>query len=149
MPLTYIDIEQQKTWRIGILFLILIVIYFFVALALVQGVLLIFPVYFLVSGRWFYWGSPLSLLTIFGFSLLLAGVHFGFSAFGAVGSLMKNLEAVPPDPEDGVHRRLMNIVDELHVVTGRTKKVQCMVIPTLSMNAVAAAIAGTILSGFS
>jgi len=138
MPLTYIDIEKQKTWRISVLFFVLILIYFLVVLSLVQGILLIFPVHFLVSGTLFYRGSPLTLLVIFGFSLLLAAMHFGFSAFGAVGSLMKNLEAIPPDPEDGVHRRLMNIVDELHVVTGRTKKVECMVIPSLSMNAIAA-----------
>jgi heat shock protein HtpX len=138
MPLTFIDIEKQTTWRISILFFVLILIYFLVVLALVQGVLFIFPVHFLVSGTIFYWGSPLKLLIIFGFSLLLAAMHFGFSAFGAVGSLMKNLEAIPPDPQDGLHRRLMNIVDELQVVTGRTKKVECMVIPSLSMNAVAA-----------
>ena len=138
MPLTYIDIEKQKTWRISVVFCILILIYFLVVLALIQGIYFIFPVSFLVSGTFFYWGNPLKLLVIFGFSLLLAAMHFGFSAFGAVGSLMKNLEATPPDPEDGVHRRLMNIVDELHVVTGRTKKVECMVIPSLSMNAIAA-----------
>ena len=44
MPLTYIDIERQKTWRIGIFFLILLFMYYCVTFALLQGIaLFVFP----------------------------------------------------------------------------------------------------------
>jgi Zn-dependent protease with chaperone function len=34
---------------------------------------------------------------------------------------------------------LINIMEEIHVVTGNRRKMQCFVIPSLSMNALAAA----------
>jgi heat shock protein HtpX len=140
VPLTFIDIEKQKTWRIGIFFLILLFMYFCVTLALVQGILLfIFPFHFIRTGSLLLLERPFYLLAIFGFSLIIAAVHFWFSASNAVKSVIVNLGAVAPDPDDGIHRRLMNIMDEIHVVTGTTRKIQCMVIPTLSMNALAVA----------
>lgn len=140
MPLTFIDIEKQKTWRIGVFFLILLCLYFCVTLALVQGVLLlIFPFQFLKTGLFLFTANPLYLLVVFGFALVISAIHFGISSLTAVENIMDGLGAVPPDPEDGIHRRLMNIIDEIHVVTGKTRKIQSMVIPSLSMNALAAA----------
>jgi heat shock protein HtpX len=140
MPLTFIDIEKQKTWRIGMFFLILLILYFFVSLALVQGILfLVFPVHFIQSGSVAGFKNPFFLVVIFGFSLITAAIHFWFSASDAVRSVMKNLEAAPPDPDDGIHRQMKNIMDEIHVVTGRKRRIQCMVIPSLSMNAIAVA----------
>lgn len=140
MPLTYIDIEKQKTWRIGVFFLVLLFMYFLATTALVQGILLfIFPFQFIKTGSILLFDNPLYLLVIFGFSLIIAAMHFWFSASDAVQAVMKNLGAIPPDPEDGIHKRLKNIVDEIHVVTGNKSRIQCMVIPTLSMNAIAVA----------
>jgi heat shock protein HtpX len=140
MPLTFIDIEKQKTWRIGIFFMILLFMYFCVTLALVQGILfVIFPFHFLKTGSLLLLEKPLSLFAIFGFSLIIAAMHFWFSASDAVKSVMDNLGAADPDPDDGIHSRLINIIDEMHIVTGTTRKIQCMVIPTLSMNALAVA----------
>ncbi len=137
MPLTYIDIEKQKTWRIGVFFLILVFMYFCVTFALFYGVLLfIFPFHFLKSGSLMP-GNPIHLLLIFGFSLGIAAMHFWFSASGAVQSVIKNLGALAPDPDDGIHRRLMDIMDEIHVVTGDKGKIECRVVPSLSMNAIA------------
>jgi heat shock protein HtpX len=138
MPITYIDIEKQKTWRISIFFLFLMVLYFLVVMTLVQGALFFFPIHFIFTGSFHVWNSPKLLLSIFGISLMMAGIHFGFSAFGAVRSLMKQLGALSPDPGDGIHGRLLNVVDEIHVVTGGTRKIECMVIPSLSLNAIAA-----------
>ena len=138
MPLTYIDIEKQKTCRIGIFFLILLILYFCVTFALVQGILLfVFPFLFIKTGSLLVFENPFYLLALFVFSLFIAAIHFWFSSSDAVKSVMKNLEATSPDPEDGIHRRLMNIMDEIHVVTGKTRKISCMIIPSLSMNAIA------------
>lgn len=139
MPLTYIDIEKQKTWRIGVFFFILLIMYFLATTALIQGIFLLFPFYFMKTGSIFLFVNPVYLLGVFGFSLIIAAIHFWFSAADAVQTVMNNLEAIPPDPEDGIHRRLKNIVNEIHVVTGYKKRIQCMVIPTLSMNAIAVA----------
>jgi heat shock protein HtpX len=139
MPITFIDIEKQKTSRITLLFLFLLCLYVLVTIALFQSILFFFPVFILKRGSLFFWSDPLYLLIIIGFSLLMASLHFFFSTRGAVQSIMKSIGAVTPDPEDGIHKRLMNIIDEIHVVTGDKRKMQCLVIPSLSMNAVAAA----------
>jgi heat shock protein HtpX len=139
MPITFIDIEKQKTSRITLLFFFLLCLYVLVTIALFQGLLFFFPVFILKEGSLFFWSDPLYLLIIIGFSLLMASLHFYFSTHGAVQSIMKNIGAVSPDPDDGIHKRLMNIVNEIHVVTGDKRRMQCLVIPSLSMNAVAAA----------
>jgi len=139
MPITFIDIEKQKTTRITLLFLFLLCMYVLVTIALFQGVLFFIPVFFLKTELLFFWRNPFYLLFIVGFSLALASMHFFFATRGAVNSVMKSAGAVPPDPEDGIHKRLMNILDEIQVVTGDTRKIRCLVIPSLSMNAVAAA----------
>ena len=140
MPLTYIDIERQKTWRIGIFFLILLFMYFCATFALLQGIaLFVFPFVFMKTGGILLTGNPLYLLAIFVSALLMAAIHFWFSASDAVHGVMKSLGAIVPDREDGIHRRLLNIMDEIHVVTGNRRIIQCMVIPSLSMNAIAVA----------
>ena len=139
MPITFIEIEKQKTWRISILFFVLLLMYFCIAMTLIQGFLFLFPVHFIKTGSLFIWNHPSYLLTIAGISLVLAAIHFWFSAFNAVRSVMNSLGATPPDTEDEIHKRLMNIMDEIHVVTGTVKKIKCMVIPSLSMNAIAVA----------
>ena len=140
MPLTYIDIEKQKTWKIGIFFLILLFMYFCVTFALLQGmVLLVFPFVFMKTGGILLWGNPLYLLAIFGSALFMAAIHFWFSASDAVHGVMKSLGAIVPDRDDGIHRRLLNIMDEIYIVTGNRRIIQCMVIPSLSMNAIAVA----------
>ncbi len=137
MPLTFIEIEKQKTWRISVFYLVLVFLYFFAMFALVQGFLFVFPYNYLKTGSFFIWHYPSVLITVTVIAVMLAGVHFWFSASGAVEGVMKSLGATPPDTEDGVHRRLRNVVDEIHIVTGRTKKIDCMVIPSLSLNAIA------------
>jgi heat shock protein HtpX len=120
-----------------VFYLVLVFLYFFAMFAFLQGFLFIFPYHYLTTGSLFIWHYPSALITVTVIAIMLAGVHFWFSASGAVEAVMKSLGATPPDPEDGVHRRLKNVVDEIHVVTGRTKKIDCMVIPSLSLNAIA------------
>ncbi len=128
MPLTFIDIERQKNWRIAVFFLLLLLIYL--------GVLLLLGSVFL--------DAPLSsaprflIFTVLA-SVLAAAVHFWFSAADTVASVLRTLEARPPDADDEVHQVFRNIMDEVHVVTGRRRQIRSAVIPSLSMNALAAA----------
>ncbi|MEW6585332.1 MAG: zinc metalloprotease HtpX [Nitrospirota bacterium] len=139
MPITFIDIEKQKTSRIGLLFVFLLVMYIVATISLFQGFLFFVPFLIMKKGFFPFWSDPVYFYFILGFSLVMASAHFLFSTRGAADSVMKSVGAVPPDPEDGVHRRLKNIVDEIQVVTGDRRKIRCFVIPSLSMNAIAAA----------
>ncbi len=139
MPLTFIEIERQKKWRIGIFFLILLFMYFCLALALVQVVFPVFSIRFFSAGLMSFDGNMHYLLILAAISLLVASIHFFFSAFGAVRSVIKALSASLPDPGDGIHERLINIMAEIHVVTGNKREINIFVIPSLSMNALAVA----------
>src|SRR5574341_2147012 len=128
MPLTFIDIERQKNWRIALLFVVLMLLYFAAAAALASAFfigLVLDPVRFWIS--------------VAAISLVVAGTHFWFSARDAVPMVIRALDARPPDPEDAVHKMFINVMDEIHVVTGNRRRIQSAVVPSRSMNALAAA----------
>jgi heat shock protein HtpX len=139
MPLTFVDIERRKTWRISLLFIMLLFLYACIGIALVQSFFLIFPFVFLKNGSWSICLGGSTVLKVLVSAFVLAGVHFFFSSYGAVRKVIEALGATPPDREDGIHRRLLNIVDEIHIVTGNRRKIDCYVVPTLSLNALAVA----------
>lgn len=137
MPITFIDIERQKSSRIAFFFFFLIVLYFFVSAALYFGITLFFlPI--AVTGRVSLGISLFHIGIIFSFSLLIAAIHFWFSSTNVVSSITRGLGALPPDPRDNIHRRLLNVMGEIRVASGNRKTMNCMVIPSLSMNALAA-----------
>ncbi len=128
MPLTFIDIERQKNWRIAVFFTVLLLVYLAVIAVLGAAfapVLLSTPSHF--------------MMVLFPLAVVIAGIHFWFSASDAVSDVMRTLDAQPPDPDDSVHRMLANVMEELHVVTGNRRAIRCAVIPSLSLNALAAA----------
>src|SRR5574341_2148310 len=128
MPLTFIDIERQKNWCIWLLFLFLMLLYFFVTALFAAA---FFPLAAFTTSRfWIFSGVS---------ALLVAGIHFWFSAYHTVPAVLRSLNAQPPDPNDDIHKTLINIMQEIHVVTGNRRKMQCVVIPSLSLNALAAA----------
>jgi heat shock protein HtpX len=128
MPLTFIDIERQKNWRIGLFFLLLLIIYFSI-IALFTAPF--FPIPANNASRfWIFTAAA---------SLLVAGAHFFFSAYGTVASVTRSLNAQAPDPQDDIHKMLMNVMEEIHIVTGNRRKIQCVVVPSFSMNALAVA----------
>lgn len=136
MPLTFIDIEKQKNWRIGLLFIFLILLYLLISVGLLFS---FYQTLFLESlfGKTF----PLSagwLFILFFFSCAFASVHFYLSAYDTVRYIRKNINATEPDPEDSIHKQLMNIMEEIHVVTGNSVRMQCVVIPSLALNALSA-----------
>jgi heat shock protein HtpX len=128
MPLTFIDIERQKNWRIGLFFAVLLLVY--LAVIAVLGAVFL-PVPLNAAPRF----GTFAVLT----ALVVAGIHFWFAASNAVNDVVRSLDAQPPDPDDSVHRVFANIMEELHVVMGNRRNVTCAVIPSLSLNALAAA----------
>ncbi|HEX9021971.1 MAG TPA: M48 family metalloprotease [Nitrospirota bacterium] len=128
MPLTFIDIERQKNWRIGIFFLVLLLVYF--AITVLFAASLLHATFFAAPRFWVFAGAT---------ALLVAGIHFWFSAYDTVSTVVRELDARPPDPRDDIHAMLLNIMDEMHVATGNKRRIGCAVIPSLSMNALAAA----------
>ncbi len=128
MPLTFIDIERQTSWRIWLFFLLLLSLYFIITI-LFMAPFLPFPAH-TTPQFWIFAGIA---------ALLIAGIHFFFSAYDTVAAVTGSLNAQPPDAQDDVHKMLMNVMQEIHVVTGNRRKIQCVVIPSLSLNALAAA----------
>jgi heat shock protein HtpX len=148
MPLTFIDIERQKNWRIWVFFLFLLFLYVIIA-TLFAAMLLPFTLQSAPLHSTHLHTAPLqgvpmqSALRFWIFlgitALLVAGIHFWFAAYDTVGTVTRTLDARPPDPKDDLHRMFMNVMDEIHVVTGNRRKIGCVVIPSLSMNALAVA----------
>jgi heat shock protein HtpX len=128
MPLTYIDIEKQKSWRIWVFFLVLLFMYF--------SIIALFAATFLRGP----WHGVLQFWIVAGLiALLVSGIHFWFSAYDTVSTVVKRLNAEPPDPQDDVHKVLLDVMQEIGVVTGNKRKMRCLVIPSLSLNALAVA----------
>jgi heat shock protein HtpX len=128
MPLTFIDIERQKNWRIWLFFLVLLFLY------------LVLTAFVTVAFLPFVWQTGPRLWVFAGMvALMVSGIHFWFSAYDTVRTVVRSLDARPPDPQDNVHTMLMNVMKEIHVVTGNRRTIQCVVIPSFSMNALSAA----------
>lgn len=127
MPITFIDIERQKNWRIALFFVVLLLIYLAV-LALIGTTFLGIPLG-MAPRFWVFAGAA---------ALAAAGMHFWLAAYDTVNSVLRSLDARPPDRDDEIHRMFANVIDEVHVVTGSKRTIQCAVIPSLSLNALAA-----------
>jgi len=112
------------------MFVFLVLLYFLINSAVYVTVY----AFFFSSGKGLFPGL-FHLSVLFVFSLIIAVIHFSISTFSAVRYVKKNLKAIEPDPEDGIHKSLLNILDEIHVVTGNKMKIECLVVPTLSLNA--------------
>jgi len=132
MPFTFIEIEEQKSRRIWVIFVFLVFLYF----ALLASLLAALAEFISLPYETFL--NPRVYVTLSLASTLAAALHFVFSTSDVIRFLHENLNAVKPDPEDGIHRQLLNILQEIQVVTGNRKKIDCVVIPTLAMNALAA-----------
>lgn len=133
MPLTFIDIEKQKSWRIVFFLIVLFGIYFAVILALTASFTHFLP----VLSRGILPGVSY-MLTILLISVALTSIHFFFTSYNAVSHIKSSLGALKPDRDDEIHKQLMNITDEIRIATGSRKNFECLVIPNLSMNALSA-----------
>jgi heat shock protein HtpX len=75
---------------------------------------------------------------IFIFAAMFAFVHFFLLSYDVTETIKEKLGATDLDPEDDLHKRLKNIMAEIHVATGNKRKMTCAVIPSPAMNALAA-----------
>jgi heat shock protein HtpX len=136
MPLTVIDIERRKRWRIGLLYTVLLSLYLFTALAL-YGLIFLVVLPFRYAGESSGSSPYMPLVVIILGALAIASIHFWISASTVLGSVVRTLKAGKPDREDVVHQRLLNVMQEVRLFTN-IQKMECLVIPSLSFNALAA-----------
>jgi heat shock protein HtpX len=136
MSITFIDIERQKSWRIVIFFSVLIMLYFLISFSLAASFYPLFP--FGGFSMKLFFQEPSFLIVVFISSVIIASIHFCLSSLNAVSYIKKSLPALAPDTEDEIHKQLINIVDEIQVASGRKMNIQCLVIPSLSVNALSA-----------
>jgi heat shock protein HtpX len=136
MSITFIDIERQKSWRIALFFSVLIALYILISFALVASFYPLFP----LSGFSLkaLLQRPAFLIVVLISSVITALIHFCLSSLNAVSYIKKSLSALLPDPEDEIHRQLVHIVDEIQIASGRKINIQCLVIPSISVNALSA-----------
>ncbi|MCX8011985.1 MAG: hypothetical protein N3A64_02375, partial [Desulfobacterota bacterium] len=82
MPITFIEIEQQKNWRIAFLFIILLVIYFFsiFIISLIIGEISDDKI------SWLQRGVVVAIVAIIG-----AMFHFYFFPYDAVNTICRTL----------------------------------------------------------
>lgn len=135
MPITFIDIERRKSWRIVIFFIVLVVLYFVISLSIAASFYQLFSLG-LIPVRLSLPGSVIAVISVA--SIIIASIHFFLSALDAVTHIKKGLGALQPDAEDEVHKQFMNIVDEIRIAAGGKINIQCLVLPTVSMNALSA-----------
>jgi heat shock protein HtpX len=144
MPFTHIDLQRRRQRTSAALFLLL-VIYYFLGLTLVWAMIHLALHPFIHSNlgieaarsHWLGLSAPeiggMALV-----ALIAAGGHWFAAVWGGQERLLTALSAQPPDPEDRYHRQVMNIIEEVRVATGG-RPVRAVVIPTLAVNAFAAA----------
>jgi heat shock protein HtpX len=138
-PKTFWDIEKEKTWRIYILFGILIIFYFcpvFVMWSLIKIILDIRYSLYETGSSFQLFGSDILFILIT--AGLAAGIHWYYSNKKVVSKALRLLGAKSPDKRDKYHYMFQNIVDEIETAAGGFK-VERFILPTGAMNAFALA----------
>jgi len=136
---TFWDIEQEKTWRIFIIFAFLVGTYF------VSFLVIWFLIKFYASLRsafvtvktkpsFFDWGILWVLLVATG----IAAIHWYHSNRVVVDRILNILGAQRPDKHDKYHYIFENVVDEIQTAAGGMQ-VEPYILPTGAMNAFALA----------
>ena len=80
--------------------------------------------------------TPPGLLALLLCSAGAAWLYWRLSRVEAEERLLKAMNARPLDPDDSLHQRLKNIVDEI-AVAGGCPRLRCVVVPIVGMNAFA------------
>ncbi|MBN2620986.1 M48 family metalloprotease [candidate division WOR-3 bacterium] len=139
---TFWDIEQETTWRISVLFVLLLVLYFvpiYIAWLFIQLILQVRQSIGNNEPSFTFFGiSTVFILVIAG---LAAIVHWRYSNKNVVSKILALLGANTPDPNDRYHSVFQNIVDEITTAAGSIH-VERYIIPTGAMNAFALADVG-------
>jgi Zn-dependent protease with chaperone function/Zn-finger nucleic acid-binding protein len=133
---TLFEVEQEKRWRIWLLFALLLVLAFvsaWVGCLIVTGILyLAVPEPAVVS--WLF--TPLGVAGVLGAALAVSLVYWGLAQIGARRRLLKAMHCRPLDQGDRYHERLANIVEEMRIATG-APRIDCVTVRTVGLNAFA------------
>lgn len=130
MPYSFTEVEKAKSWIIGLVFFILILIYFAAAWAVAS----VFKIFYLKTTHPFL--TPGESLLVLLIALAAGLIHWYFSIQNLISKILTSLGAKDLDPGDGYHQMFQNILEEVSVACGG-KKVEGVVIPTSSLNAFA------------
>ena len=144
MPFTHIDLQRKRQHSSALLFLLL-VLYYFLGLTLVwAGVHVVIHPFIhsdlkieAIRPHWMGLSAP-EIGGLLLLALLTAAGHWLAAVSGGLERLLNVLGAQAPDLDDRYHRQLMNIIEEVRVATGG-RPVRAVIIPTLAVNAFAAA----------
>jgi Zn-dependent protease with chaperone function/Zn-finger nucleic acid-binding protein len=144
MPFTHIDLQRRRRRTSAVIFFLL-VLYYFLGLTLLWALvhLAVHPFIHdnlaVEAARTHWLGLSATEIGAMALVALLAATgHWLAAVWGGVERLLAALSAQPPDPEDRYHREVINIIEEVRIATGG-RPVRAAVIPTLAVNAFAAA----------
>jgi Zn-dependent protease with chaperone function/Zn-finger nucleic acid-binding protein len=133
---TLFEVEQEKRWRIWLLFALLLALAFVSAWV---GCLIVMAILYMAVPepaivRWLF--TPLGVAGVLGAALAVSLVYWGLAQIGARGRLLKAMHCRPLDQGDRYHERLANIVEEMRIATG-APRIDCVTVRTVGLNAFA------------
>lgn len=136
---TFWDIEEEKTWRIYVLFVILLLFYFvpiFVIWIIVKFFIHVRQSVYQVDTQFNIFGFDTCFVLIA--AGIAAALHWYYSNKKVVSDILLLLGAQYPDKNDRYHYVFNNVVDEIETAAGGLK-VERYILPTGAMNAFALA----------
>jgi Zn-dependent protease with chaperone function/Zn-finger nucleic acid-binding protein len=146
---TFWDIEKQRTWRVYVLFVFLVVLYFisvFIITSVVKTALFLRHSMYESKIEFYLFGADTFYVMLI--ALGAAMIHWYYSNRHVVLKILGLLNAQPPDKHDKYHNVFNNVVDEIATAAGGIA-VERYIVPTGSMNAFALAdISGRKIVGF-
>ncbi len=137
MPFSFIDIEQEKSRIIGLLFVFIVFFYFLTAflVLLVLDNTVLAPYAAERSFGLFF--PPMShILAAIVIAFLAGYIHWTVSTSNLIEKMSLTIGAAPVDTKDTYHQYLKNIIDEVSVAIGG-RPLEALVISSASMNAFA------------
>ncbi|MBU4305517.1 MAG: M48 family metalloprotease [Candidatus Omnitrophica bacterium] len=132
MGFSFIEIEEQKSRLIFLLFLFLMLFYFIVAWLLIIPFNLVF--FSRISGVFL--PTLKQMLIAFILAVIAGAAHWSISVNGVVARALASIGARPVDEKDIFHVKFKNIVEEASVAAGG-RRVEPWVIPVSALNAFA------------
>ena len=139
---TFWDIEKQRTWRIYVLFVFLVALYFisvFIITSIAKFALYLRQSLYASTTEFHLFGADTFYIMIIAFGATM--MHWYYSNRHVVLKILGLLNAHPPDKHDKYHNVFNNVVDEITTAAGGIA-VERYIIPTGSMNAFALADIG-------
>jgi heat shock protein HtpX len=142
MPLSFVQIEQDKTRTIQWSFAFLVLFYLASALLIVFVVkYLLIQMYLGENARPLGWSIPVFDWTTFGWTCGGAGLasffHWNYSTHAIIDKVLGFMSGRVADGKIDDEKRFRNVVEEAGVATGGKYRIEPYIIPTSAMNAFA------------